>query len=92
MKLKVDHLIIIVHIREFSVFFSQKFFPPMLAETKKFVSLVESGPPWCEHDVICLCKTQAAHLGGWVVRGGPGDDVPVNVMLDILLLESAHMA
>ena len=64
----------------------------MLAESEKFVSLVESGPPWCEHDVVCLSKAQAAHLCGWVERGGPGNNVPVHIMLDTLLLESAHMA
>ena len=64
----------------------------MLTEAKKFVPLVEVGPPRCEDDVVGLSQAQPTHPGCWVESGGPGNYVPTYVVLYVGVSELADMA
>ena len=66
--------------------------PAVFAVIEKFVSFVESGPLWAPHDAVDLRKAQSADLCGGVEGGGPGDDVPGDVIRDVHVLEVPDMA
>jgi hypothetical protein len=62
-------------------------FPTVLAISKKFISFVESGPLLGPHDVVDLLQAEAADLGGGVEGGGPGNDVPGEVVRNVQFLQ-----
>ena len=64
----------------------------MLTEAKKFVPLVQVGPPRCEDYMVGLSQAQPTHSGCWVESGGPGNYIPNYVMLYVGISEPADMA
>ena len=62
-------------------------FPAVLAVIKKLVSFVESGPLWTPHDAVDLCQAEPADPGGGVEGGGPGNDVPGEVVGDACIFQ-----
>ena len=63
----------------------------MLAETKKFISLVEVGAPWCENYVVGFHQTESAHPSCMIELGGPGHYLPAYIVLDVFAFQIAHM-
>ena len=63
----------------------------MSAVAKKLVSLVQSGPLLRPHYVVNFCQTKSTEFGGWVEGGGPGNDVPGDVVGDIHVFQSPDM-
>ena len=53
--------------------------------SKKLISFVQGGPLLRKHDEINFSQAKPTGLDGRVKGGGPGNNVPVNIMLDICI-------
>ena len=64
----------------------------MFAKPKNIISLVEAGPTRFKNYVISLGYTQFTESCSWIVGGGSGDNAPVNIILDTLILQATQVS